>query len=72
MKSRFSYLRPSSLEEACTFTAAAGPGTRLLAGGTDLYLQWREGSPIQVCVDISRLPGLAGISAAGGSSGSVP
>ncbi len=66
MKSRFGYLRPSSLEEVCTLTAAAGPGTRLLAGGTDLYLQWRDGAPIQACVDISRLPGLAGISADGG------
>lgn len=66
MKSRFSYLRPISLAEACSLTAAAEPGTRLLAGGTDLYLQWREGTPIRACVDISRLPGLAGIAVAGG------
>jgi xanthine dehydrogenase YagS FAD-binding subunit len=56
----FAYTRASSLEDA--LAAAGTPGTRLLAGGTELLNWMRLGvvAPERV-VDISRLDGLARI-----------
>jgi CO/xanthine dehydrogenase FAD-binding subunit len=39
---RFAYLAPRSVDEACDLLAAHGKDVRLLAGGTDLLLQMRR------------------------------
>lgn len=51
------YVAPSSLDEAVR--AAAAPGARLLAGGTDIIVQAREGrKDVTVMVDVKRVPEL--------------
>lgn len=57
------YESPSTLEETLALLAAGGPGSRLIAGGTDLVLEIRRGarSEVDTLVDISRLSGLDGI-----------
>ncbi|MCP4507716.1 MAG: xanthine dehydrogenase family protein subunit M, partial [Fuerstiella sp.] len=39
----FEYAAPTQLDEAIRLLAAAGDGTRILAGGTDIIVQLREG-----------------------------
>ncbi len=54
------YVRPSSLAEA--LSAAAKPGARLLAGGTDILLPPRDGSdPVLTLVSLRDLAELRGI-----------
>jgi CO/xanthine dehydrogenase FAD-binding subunit len=55
VKTPFEYLRPGSVREAVEMLTAHGPGTRYLAGGTDLYLDWKNGSALERCIDISHL-----------------
>ena len=58
------YARPSELNE--TLALIAEPGARLLAGGTDVFPGAGE-RPLTGCIiDISRLPGLTGVTRAGG------
>jgi CO/xanthine dehydrogenase FAD-binding subunit len=52
----FSYERPESLDEALQVLAASGPGTEILAGGTDLVIamrdRWKQPS---VVIDLKRI-----------------
>jgi carbon-monoxide dehydrogenase medium subunit len=61
----FDYVAPASLEEAVRRLAAA-PGAKLLAGGMSLIpaMKHRLAQPPLV-VDLGRVPGLAGVAAAG-------
>lgn len=62
MMTRFEYFRPKSLQEGINFLADFGNETEILAGGTDLVVNLRQGSvkPSYV-LDISRLDELKGI-----------
>src|SRR5262245_9918737 len=64
----FSYLRAVSLADAFAMWEAAGADARLLAGGQSLLasLAFRLSAP-STLIDVSRVPELSGISAAGGS-----
>ena len=59
MRSRFAYLRPASPLEAVEMQQACGPGAKYLAGGTNLYLDWKNGYQFAHCIDISHLHELA-------------
>ena len=53
------FLRPATLAEALTTLGQAPAGTGILAGGTDLIVQWRTGSKeLSRMVDIKALPEL--------------
>jgi CO/xanthine dehydrogenase FAD-binding subunit len=68
MKS-FDYYSPRTLTEACTLLAENDVEARLLAGGTDVLVELRRPSG-RACgriVDISRIPGLKGVSETGDS-----
>ncbi len=53
------YSAPDSIEEAVSILADAGPGGRVLAGGTDLLVQLRNGArDVRHVVDIKRIPEL--------------
>ena len=53
------YSAPRSVTEAVSILADAGPGGRVLAGGTDLLVQLKNGATgIQHIVDIKRIPEL--------------
>lgn len=59
---RFTYVRPTDLAAAVAAGAAAGPGGRYWAGGTDLMLEWqRKQRPIETSIDITGLTELRGI-----------
>ncbi|MDG4669294.1 FAD binding domain-containing protein [Mycobacterium sp. 236(2023)] len=67
MKPRsFTYHAPTSLDEALGILAADPDDSKVLAGGQSLVpmMNFRLASPAQL-VDINRIPGLAGIDAAG-------
>jgi len=53
---RFEYVRPRSVDEACRLLADQGAGAEVLAGGTDLLVDVRNGvrSP-SVLVDVKRM-----------------
>jgi CO/xanthine dehydrogenase FAD-binding subunit len=58
---RFAYKRPSSLAEATSLLAEAGPEARILAGGTDLVVGLRDDSiRPAVVVDLKWVSDLAG------------
>jgi carbon-monoxide dehydrogenase medium subunit len=59
----FAYERPTHLDEAVALLDAAGPGARLLAGGTDLIIRLRDGTiRPQTVVDVKGIAELdAGI-----------
>lgn len=60
------YLFPRSAEEALEMLRAHNGSARIIAGGTDLVLQSKEGkSTAEVAVDITRIPGLNEIKAIG-------
>lgn len=59
MRSRFQYVRAGSVRDAIELQAARGPGARFLAGGTDLYLDWRAEAAMEHCIDLSHLRELA-------------
>ena len=58
----FAYVEPATVAEAIQALAAGGPGSRLLAGGTDLVVDMKTGRmrPPTV-VNLKRVPGLKGI-----------
>jgi CO/xanthine dehydrogenase FAD-binding subunit len=59
------YIRPETLDEALDHLGRHGRSTRILAGGTDLVVDLRNGEPKPECLlDVSRLPELKGIDAA--------
>jgi len=61
----FRYFRPTSVAEALQL-GAAHPGSRLLAGGTDLVVNLRRGlANPSALIDLGAVPELAGIAAAG-------
>jgi len=60
------YLFPQSVAEALEILRAHSGSARIIAGGTDLALQRKEGkSTAEVAVDITRIPDLNGIESAG-------
>jgi len=67
----FAYARPETLAEVVALLERHGPGARLLAGGTDLVINLRDGKVRpEVVVDVKRVPELApGITA--GEAGSL-
>ena len=55
----FRYARPETIEEAVTLLDKFGPEARLLAGGTDLVIGFRDGSiRPKVVIDLKRIPEL--------------
>ena len=63
----FAYIKPATLAEVFQLLETHGDGARLLAGGQSLIaaLNLRLGSP-EILIDITGIPGLAGISIANG------
>jgi CO/xanthine dehydrogenase FAD-binding subunit len=57
---RFEYLSARSLDEALSMCAAA-PGSRFLAGGTDLLPQLRVRRQVPRLVDVKKVPELHGV-----------
>jgi carbon-monoxide dehydrogenase medium subunit len=56
------YVLPSSVEEALASLASLRGQGRLIAGGTDLFLQLQRGERnVRCLVDITRIPGLSDI-----------
>lgn len=43
----FDYMEPENLEEALDLLAAHGEDAKVLAGGTDLLVRMKKGSPSQ-------------------------
>ena len=62
MRSRFEYIRPSSLAAAVASKLAHGDEAAYWAGGTDMMLQWKSGerSP-KYCIDLTFLNEMRGI-----------
>ncbi len=55
----FSYARPSSVDEAVALLDEYGPDAKLLAGGTDLLINLRDGDfEPRLVIDIKRIPEL--------------
>ena len=60
---RFEYLEPESVEEAVSLLSKYGSKARIIAGGTDLVVQMRDGDiKPEYVIDIGRIPGLDYIS----------
>lgn len=58
----FDYRAPGSLDEALTLLAEAGPEARVLAGGTDLLVQMKEGRRRpRLLIDVKGIPELMGV-----------
>lgn len=58
-----SYAAPSSIDDALNLLAAQAPNVRLIAGGTDLLIEFELGvRPPCGLIDLSRVPGLNAIS----------
>ena len=58
----FEYAKPSSLDEAVRLLAAQGGGARLLAGGTDVVSELRDGlSAPGLIIDLKGIDGLGSI-----------
>jgi xanthine dehydrogenase FAD-binding subunit len=59
----FSYAAPTSLAEASRLLAGAGGKVRILAGGTDIIVQLREGlRDADLVVDVKKIPELTELS----------
>jgi len=59
----FEYFAPATVEEACTLLARYGQEAKVLAGGTDVLIFLRDGKlRPRALVDITRIPGLDGVS----------
>lgn len=68
---RFEYFAPQSLPDALTLLQERGEGGRVLAGGTDLVVQVKEGEKIPIpsyLVSLRRIPELRGIDLNDGNS----
>ncbi len=67
MVGRFEYARPSSAEEACRLLAEGGRDAAILAGGTDLLVDLRNGSRSpSLLVDVKRIGELQTLKTGGG------
>src|SRR4029079_171146 len=65
----FDYVAPASVQEAVAVLAKHGAAARVLAGGTDLIIQAREGRrDVAVMVDVKGIAELTAISLAGDGS----
>lgn len=53
VRTRFEYFRAQTIEHAVKLQAQHGSAW-YLAGGTALYLDWKNGAPLAACVDINR------------------
>jgi CO/xanthine dehydrogenase FAD-binding subunit len=61
----FTYLRPTTAQEACTLKKELGKGAVFWAGGTDLALQWKdENIHLDHCIDLTFVPDLVFIRSA--------
>lgn len=59
----FEYAAAASIDEAVSLLAARGPAAKILAGGTDILVQLREGlRDADLVVDIKKIPELTAIS----------
>ncbi len=59
----FSYAAPATLQEATSLLASADGKARILAGGTDIIVQLREGlREADLVVDVKKIPELAELS----------
>ena len=58
MRTTFKYLRADSVAAAVELAAEHGTDGHYLAGGTDLYLDWKNGRRLDVAIDISHLKDL--------------
>jgi carbon-monoxide dehydrogenase medium subunit len=59
----FDYVAPASLDEAVAVLKQHGTGARVLAGGTDIIIQTREGRrDVDVLIDIKKIPEATSIS----------
>ena len=65
----FDYIAVETVAEACGVLAEHGADARVLAGGTDLLIEWRRSSTKapKVVLDISRAAELGGIAESDGS-----
>ena len=65
----FDYIAVETIAEACGALAEHGADARILAGGTDLLIEWRRASARapKLVVDIARVVELGGITESGGS-----
>jgi CO/xanthine dehydrogenase FAD-binding subunit len=55
----FDYIKPATLEEACTFLAQHGSEARAFSGGTDVFVRMRDGVwQHKYLVDVKGLPGM--------------
>lgn len=62
MRTGLEYVRPGTLEEALDFLWDYGKETKLVAGGTDVFIDLRSGKlRVKYLMDISRLSDLNGI-----------
>jgi xanthine dehydrogenase iron-sulfur cluster and FAD-binding subunit A len=60
------YYTPTSIDETLRLLAEHGPAARVVAGGTDLLVELRQGTrKAEVLIDVSRVGGLDGITAEG-------
>ncbi|MEE2990008.1 MAG: FAD binding domain-containing protein, partial [Planctomycetota bacterium] len=58
----FDYSAPTSVQEATTLLAEHGEQARMLAGGTDIIVQLREGlRDAGIVIDIKKIPELMAI-----------
>ena len=65
----FDYVAPGTVDEAVSVLAKHGPAARVLAGGTDLIIQAREGRrDVGVMVDVKAIAELTAVSIAGDGS----
>lgn len=59
---KFNYGRPASIKEACQMLSQHGNGAKLIAGGTDLMVQFREDDKkwegVDFIVDLNFIPNL--------------
>lgn len=56
----FEYLRPASIEEACALLAAGDGSVKVLAGGTDVLVQMKQGKlQPETLISLRDVPGLS-------------